>query len=959
MLGPVTVTSGGATIGIEVPKNRAVLAALALHHGSTVTTSELIGAVWGDDPPATAAKTLQTYVSALRKQFGDSLIETVPGGYQLSPIVERIDASELDEAVGLGRMHLEHGNPEAARRSFAAALSLWHGPPLQDLADGPEREGQVARLTELRLLAVEGVMEAELGRGHHREVVPDLERLVAEHPYREVLWRSLMVALYRSGRPADALGAYRRLRTVLVDELGIEPTGATSTLEVQILASDPSLDPPARTPPTNLAVPLDSFVDRTAERDTILDVLAEHRLVTVLGIGGVGKSRLANEVCRRVLNDTPGGVWWVDLATVPASRPVLVHVAAAMKLPSAPGGAFDAVLLARLRRAPTILVLDNCEHVRQPVVSFVEWVTAHDPGVRVLATSRVPLGVYGEFDVHLEPLATDPVDGQGVSDASRLFLDRASARADVSSADITDIEALTDVVGGLPLGIELAAAQCALRTPDELGRALQVRGAVLALADAERQPARHASLGHVLDATIDALDPGLAAIAPRLMVFPGDFDLAAATAVLGTSRVDAERDVARLLDASLLVHEPSDAPQRRFRVLWPVREHLSNQLDQQDRGNAEARHARHFRHFAQRFVDDVNTPGELTWLDQSRFDEHNLRIALAWFEQHDPDGALTFGPGLGWELQVYGDQGEGRDILRRLLATSPDAPPELVAWTEEALCWLEFLSGDTELAFARNVDAIERFQELGDFRGLSRALGERAHALHLGGFDTSDTAPLYERSIDVARQAGLEFAVAGEEVGFAQSLTAAEEFERVDVEAMLSHAEAVLRRHGDHGRLSQAALSRAFIAWGRGDWAGGMAAGQEQLRQSRLGGVIIWEQIAHLSLGVTLCGRGDDDESRRHFREAVHIAHDTANRAQLGITLHGLAASAANRAPETAARLWGAAGTRTPLWPLHTRRYGELLEAARAALGDRFDELVAEGAELSDDDAVKLADTIV
>jgi DNA-binding SARP family transcriptional activator/predicted ATPase len=959
VLGPVSVIRDAATVDIEVPKHRALLAALALHHGSAVTTSELIDAVWGDDPPASATKTLQTYVSALRREFGDEFITTEAGGYSLGPAVDHVDAVEFDEAVSTGGAHLESGNPAAARRAFGAALASWRGHPLDDLAAGPARDGQTVRLHELRLLAVEGLMEAELAVSHHREVVPDLERLVAEHPYREVLWRSLMLALYRSGRAADALGAYQRLRTTLVDDLGIEPSQETQALEFQILDHDPNLDPPSPNPPTNLAVPLDSFVDRTTERGVIVDTLAEHRLVTLLGIGGVGKSRLANEVGRTVLNDAAGDVWWVDLAAVPASRSVIVQVAAAMRLPAAPGDALDAVLLARLRGSPAILVLDNCEHMYESVASFVEWVTAHNPIVRVLATSRVPLGVVGEFHIHLEPLAIDPADGQQVSDASRLFLDRASAQADMSTADLAAIEALTDVVGGLPLGIELTAAQCALRTPDELTRALHDRGAVLALAGDEREPARHASLGHVLDTTFDELDQGLAAIAPRLLVFPGDFDLTAATAVLGTPKIEAERDIARLLDASLLSHVPSDAPQRRFRVLWPVREHLTGRLDDADRRDAEARHARHFQAFARRFAEDANTPGEVTWLDQARFDDHNLRIAVGWFEAHDAEGALAFGPGLGWAWEEHGDQVEGRDTLRRLLAAAPDAPSEFVAWTEESLCWLELLSGEFEPALAHNVDAIARFEQLESPRALSRAVGSRAHALYLGGLDTSATAPLYERSIAVAREAGLEFAVASAEVSFAQALTAAEEHDCVDVEAMLSHAESVLRRHGDHARLAQAALGRAFIAFGRADATAGRDASEEMLRQSRLARGNTWEQVAHVALGVNAHTAGDDDERRHQFHDAVHIAHDTANRAQLGIALHALAATAAHLEPETAARLWGAAGTMSPLWPLHARRYGEWLEAARTALGNRFDELVADGAQLSVDDAVTLAGTIL
>lgn len=227
LLGPVTVTTDGVAVDIAVQKQRALLAALALRSPGVVTTSELVDAVWGDDPPASADKTLQGYVSALRKSFGTELIRTVPGGYQLGSAVEQVDAVELEALVSAARQDLERGNPAAARRSFTTALALWSSEPLDDLAPGPGRDGQIARLHELHVLAAEGLVVAELQLGHHRDVVPDLERLVGEHPYRELLWQSSMLALYRSGRSADALHTYHRLRVALRDDLGIEPSEAT------------------------------------------------------------------------------------------------------------------------------------------------------------------------------------------------------------------------------------------------------------------------------------------------------------------------------------------------------------------------------------------------------------------------------------------------------------------------------------------------------------------------------------------------------------------------------------------------------------------------------------------------------------------------------------------------------------------------------------------------------------
>ena len=201
-LGPVVLADDGEVLDIDVAKHRAILAVLALRGGGIVSTADLIDALWGDDPPTTATKTLQGYVSALRRHFGHDLIQTVTGGYQLGPGVDTVDVTEFERAITSGRSLLGQHQPKGAQRVFRAALQRWRGTPLDDLADGKMRAGQSVRLAELRLLAVEGLVEAELDIGHHREVVPDLEQLVAEHPYREFFWRALMLALYRSDRVA-------------------------------------------------------------------------------------------------------------------------------------------------------------------------------------------------------------------------------------------------------------------------------------------------------------------------------------------------------------------------------------------------------------------------------------------------------------------------------------------------------------------------------------------------------------------------------------------------------------------------------------------------------------------------------------------------------------------------------------------------------------------------------------
>lgn len=951
MLGPVVIGDDRTTSGITTAKHRALVEALAIGLGRFVSTGELVDALWGDDPPASAPKTLQGYVSALRREFGRDLIDTGDGGYRLGDAVAAIDVAEFEREIVAGQDALGRDDPGDARQSFVTALALWRGSPLDDLADGPVRSGNRARLDELRLLAIEGLIDAELALGHHRELVPDLEQLVVDHPYREQLWRSLMLALYRAGRPAEASAAMARLRSLLRDELGLEPSAQTADLERAVLTHDPALDPPGEIAPTNLVAPLDSFVGRSEETRRTAELFDEHRVVMLLGVGGVGKSRLANEVGRALIDRFAGGVWWVDLAAIDGDVRLFDVVADAMDIPVAVSA--ESAVLARLRHAPALLVLDNCEHTTDAVGEFITSVTSRAPGVRVLATSRTALDVPGARRIDVEPL---DVAAPGVtSAAATLFRDRVAERFGYAPEHHDAVSEIVRLVGGLPLGIELAAAQCATESVDSLAIRLRDRTTLLAMTDWAHDDGRHATLGGVLADTVAMLDDEAAAVVPRLAIVPGDFDAGLAAAVLGPSVAHPERVLAVAADASLLSRVRPLGSRPRFRMLWPIREHLRAHLSDADRRDTERRHAEQLGSFGARFLAVADTPGEQTWLARAAADHHHVRAALDWFGRHDPSGGLALAPGLGCAIRLRGDQVEGRDVLRGMLAAAPDAPSRLVAWTEAELAWLEFLAGDVEDALTHITDAIGRFEALDDATGLARALRSHAHALHLGGVAVGVTTPIYERAIEVARRAELPYSVAVSQVQFAHSLTAFEVTGPVDVEVMLDAACDVLREHVDHGHLAHAQVARSLLAFARNDIDAGAAAGEEMLRLSRLARAVIWEHVAHVVLGLSAHERHDDDARGTHLGTSIRLAVETDNRPQLGISLHALAACLASTEPETSARLWGAGGARTPLWPVHERRYGAWLETARAELGDRFEQLVERGAGLATDDAVELA----
>jgi DNA-binding SARP family transcriptional activator len=320
ILGPLEVHDGAAPVAIPGVKERALLVDLLVHAGRVAPADRLIEDLWGDDPPGNPGNALQGRVSALRRALGPAgagLLVTRPPGYALEVEPERVDAARFERLVA------EAGRAPAAEQGGAAglleqALGLWRGPALAEFADLPFARAEAARLEELRLAAVDARAELALAAGRDGELVGELEALVAAYPLRERQHGQLMLALYRSGRQADALRVYQDTRTVLAEELGIDPSPELQRLHRAILTQDPALEAAAMkavaAPPHNLPERLTSLVGREAELRGLGELLARHRLVTVTGPGGVGKTSLAVEAARRLVGAYPDGVWLVELA---------------------------------------------------------------------------------------------------------------------------------------------------------------------------------------------------------------------------------------------------------------------------------------------------------------------------------------------------------------------------------------------------------------------------------------------------------------------------------------------------------------------------------------------------------------------------------------------------------------------------------------------------------------------
>jgi DNA-binding SARP family transcriptional activator len=476
LLGPVRVVRAGREVALGGRRQRALLALLALQRGMPVSRERLADELWQGRPPAGFETTLRSYVSRLRSALGDAAaVDGGGSGYSIAVPSDAVDAFRFERRVQEARAAFGRGAVVRAVERSREALSLWRGSALADVAE--ERVGRLGleagRLDALRLAALELRIEAELQLGAGEELVEELEALVREHPYRERLWRLLMLALYRAERQADALDAYQRARSVLVGELGLEPSEQLRELEQAVLRQDvPSPRPPELR--HNLPAPVTSFVGRATELAEVEALLGEGRLLTLTGVGGVGKTRLALETAARLLPDFADGVFWCDLGALTEPALVTRAVARVFDVPEAAADLLES-LQTRLREAEVLLLLDNCEHLRDACAGLTQALLVGCPHLRILATSREPLGAAGELDYPVPPLAlaaaTAEPEELPSSEAVSLFVARAHAARPHLVADDAALAAAARIcaeLDGLPLAIELAAARAKTLSFDEI-----------------------------------------------------------------------------------------------------------------------------------------------------------------------------------------------------------------------------------------------------------------------------------------------------------------------------------------------------------------------------------------------------------------------------------------------------------------------------------------------------------
>ena len=692
LFGELEAVAAGVPVPVRGAKQRTVLALLALHRGQPVSADRLIDALWGDGQVANPVNALQAQIGQLRRTLGATAILTSDAGYALDICPDDVDAARFEQLVAKGRRLLEEGEMALASTVLGEALRLRRGEPLTEFAYAGFADAERAHLAELTLVAIETRAEADLVLGRHGELVGELEALCREYPLRERLWELLMLALYRAGRQAEALRAYTDARDRLVDELGIDPGPALRELEARILAQDPSLAAvgpaglgavPAPMATGNLRERLSSFVGRTAELQELSEAVRASRLVTLIGPGGVGKTRLAVEAAATLREEHRDGAWLVEFASVtepggvaPAVAGALGAAAAGLVGPPSPGSTVELIVRFLAGRS-LVVVFDNCEHVIDQAAALAETLAGTVPGLRLIATSREPLGVPGEVLVSVGPLA--------VPSAVELFVDRARAVRPGFTADGHTRPVIDDIcrrLDGLPLAVELAAARLRSLTLATLAERLDDRFRLLTVGARTALP-RQQTLRAVVDWSYDLLFEDERRLFARLSVFAGGCDLDAAEAVCADDQVPAGEilDIlSRLVDKSL-VARPDAGRDARFVQLQTLWRYGRDRLDESGEAGAMcARHGAYYRQMAEEAHEGLRGATGPMWRERLTSELGNLRAALDWFiAGADADAALSLASGMAWLWFINGNFVEGARWLGDALGATGPRRPELAA----------------------------------------------------------------------------------------------------------------------------------------------------------------------------------------------------------------------------------------------------------------------------------------
>jgi predicted ATPase/DNA-binding SARP family transcriptional activator len=802
VLGQLELVAGDGVVALPAAKQRRLLAALLIHCGETRSADALIDAVWGESPPVSARKLLQIYVSQLRRALPAGVrIVTRASGYALEFDRALLDAARFERLLAEGRSALREGNGALAASLLERALALWRGRAYADFAYEDFARAEVERLEELRLVALEERVAAQLELGRHADVLGEVRSLVSAHPLRERLQGQAMLTLYRCGRQTEALELYAAARARLRDELGLEPGTDLRELQQRILQQDPGLDMPMRTAQPVLALPAapNALLGRERELEELRTMLARRdvRLIVLTGAGGSGKTRLALELARQMTASFANGAAFVELASVRDPELVVAAICGALDVQELPDSEPLETLVGALRPRELLLVVDNAEHLRLAAPTYVELV-ARVPRLTMVITSRVVLHLSGEHVYPVEPLADEA--------AVALFVQRARGADPGFAPDPADEDAIRRIcrrLDGLPLTIELAASRVRTLNPEELLARLEPRLPILTGGPRDL-PARQQTLAATLQWSFELLEEDEQRDLSRLAVFAGGCTLDAAEVVCGTT---VER-LASLVDHNLVRRSPT--PQgSRYSLLETVREFALDQPEATKPQHGRA-HAEYFLGLAESAATGLPGPREPAELARLELEHDNLRAALSWMLQSaESELALRLASTLWRFWFVRGHFVEGRLWLERALESPGSPQPELLASALGAAARLIGQLGDLDAASAYAEKSLELYRTNGDLDGLRSALGTLAVVLsNKGELDRAES--LQQEAIEIARKLG---DVHGEAINIANLGNVAllrDDYERA--ESLFRRSRGMFQELGEREPLWNSLFALALVA---------------------------------------------------------------------------------------------------------------------------------------------------
>ncbi|MEU0763664.1 BTAD domain-containing putative transcriptional regulator [Streptomyces microflavus] len=843
VLGPFEVRAGDQPVHVGGRLPRRLLSILVAGEGRPVSEDSLAEGLWGARPPRNPAGALQVYVSRLRRVLPGTVLERSGGGYRLLAADTDTDAERFRGHLVRARALVADDRHADAHEAFEAALRLWRGTPYEDLIDDESTVAIRASLVEQRDSAQEEAAAALLATGDHAGAVARLEPLVHTAPYRERRWQLLALALYRAGRQAEALHAVRRVRSLLAEELGVDPGPELRQLEGRILAQDPALaapDAPTATPGDR---PLSSFIGRDADLALLSRLVGVHRLVTVVGPAGSGKTRLAVEWAGRHAV--------VRLADVADPAHLVSAVAAATGVTGFTGDPYEA-LIKRLRLYGKALVLDNCEHLVGEVARLVVDLLDRIPTLRVVATSRSPLGVDGEHSLPLGPLAAD--------DAVTLLTDRIRAGRPGwigQDADRQDLRRLADALDRLPLALELAAARV---------RTFGVRGLIENLDDRFTVLGRiphskmtpHATLQEAVGWSFDLLSGEERDLAVGLWPYEGGFPLEAASSAAGLGTL------VSLVDQSVVTAETGGST-ARYWMLETIRAYCRS-VDG-DPAATRAAHALWVRELAAQAEGDLQGVRSATTMAALRLELPNLRAGLAHDLIYAPVEALRTAARLMWFWIRSGLLTEGNRTLTAALAAAPDAPLGDIVRARTSSAALFYFTGDVTTARHMLSEANSAVAPEPRYRSLLAEVRYYQALVQLPGGDPATALDASAEAHAIATETQTTWLIAATSMAWGAALVMAGR-----IAEGRTRLRAAVRLADASGLVWTAALSELMLAQTLVDAQGGevLPLLRSSLRRFLIEGDLS-NQLAVLHNGALVLDATDDAAGAALLRDIVHF----------------------------------------------------------------------------------------